>query len=91
LENAPVTFPARILRKEVFLPRYIVVKSVYVGRGNKPLPADVMLNETGPFRRRVRPWGKGSDVFFFNLTVPQCEKANLTTDDTCVVVLNPKG
>jgi hypothetical protein len=48
-----------------------------------------MLNEAGPFRRNIRPWGKGSDVFFFNLTAPQCEKAGLDTHDECQVTILP--
>lgn len=90
MEPAPVTFQARILRKEEFLPRYIVVKSEYVSGRTEAFPADVMLNDSGPFRRNIRPWGKGSDVFFFNLTAPQCDKATLDTNDTCLVTLVPK-
>jgi hypothetical protein len=90
MEKPPVIFAARILRKEAFLPRYIVVKPEHVNGRTRAFPADVMLNETGPFRRNIRPWGKGSDVFFFNLTAPQCEKAGLDTNDTCVVMLTPK-
>lgn len=88
MEN--VTFPARVLRKEAFLPRYIVVKPEYVGGRTDAFPADVMLNEAGPFRRNIRPWGKGSDVFFFNLTAPQCLSAGLGTNDECLVTLVPK-
>jgi hypothetical protein len=89
LEKAPVIFTARILRKEAFLPRYIVVKPDYVSGRTRTFPAEVMLNDAGPFRRNIHPWGKGSDVFFFNLTAPQCEKAKLDTNDTCVVTLVP--
>ena len=85
-----IIFSARILRKEAFLPRYIVVKPDCVNGRTAAFPADVILNETGPFRRNIRPWGKGSDVFFFNLTAPQCGKASLDTNDTCVVTLIPK-
>ena len=49
-----------------------------------------MLNDVGPFERNIRPWGKGSDVYFFNLTAPQCAKANLDTNDECVVTIIPK-
>jgi hypothetical protein len=90
MDKAPVTFRTRILRKEVFLPRYVVVKAEYVDGRTKAFPADIMLNETGPFRRNIQPWGKGSDVFFFNLTAPQCGKAKLDTNDTCVVTMVPK-
>jgi hypothetical protein len=86
-----ISFPARVLRKEEFLPRYIVVKSEYVRGRMRAFPADVMLNDAGPFRRNIRPWGKGSDVFFFNLTAPQCDEARLGTNDACTVTIIPKG
>ena len=89
MEKARVIFTARILRKETFLPRYIVVKPEFVDGRTQAFPADVMLNETGPFHRNIHPWGKGSDVFFFNLTAPQCKKAMLDTNDSCVVTLVP--
>lgn len=90
MEKSSVRFQARILRKETFLPRYVVVKPEHVGGRNGAFSADVMLDEAGPFRRNIRPWGKGSDVFFFNLTGPQCEKAGLETNDTCTVTLAPR-
>jgi hypothetical protein len=90
MEKAPVIFAARLLRKEAFLPRYIVVKPEHVNGRTVAFPAEVMLNETGPFHRIIHPWGKGSDVFFFNLTAPQCAKARLDTHDSCVVTLVPK-
>lgn len=70
MDQDRVTFCARILRKQDFLPRYIVVKSAYVPGRTRAFPADVMLNQAGPFARNIQPWGKGSDVFFFNLTTP---------------------
>jgi hypothetical protein len=79
-----------VLRKEEFLPRYIVVKPDYVLGRTRAFAADVMLNDAGPFRRNIRPWGKGSDVFFFNLTAPQCDKAGLGTNDACMVTIIPK-
>lgn len=85
----PVSFPARILRKEEFLPSYIVVRPEHVAGRTRAFAADVMLNGAGPFRRNIRPWGKGSDVFFFNLTAPQCDAAGLATNDTCTVTLIP--
>lgn len=89
--SAPkTTFKTRVLRKEEFLPRYIVVKPVHVEGRTKAFPADVFLNETGPFRRNIRPWGKGSDVFFFNLTAPQCLQSGLNTNDECTVTLVPQ-
>ena len=91
MDRYRVEFSARILRKEDFLPRYIVVKPEYVPGRTQAFPADVMLNETGPFARNIRPWGKGSNVFFFNLTAPQCVKAGLDTNDECLVTLFPKA
>lgn len=90
MEQGPVTFQARILRKDARLPRYIVVRPEHVSGRTEVFPADIMLNETGPFRRNIRPWGKGSDLFFFNLTAPQCNKATLDTNDICVVTLCPR-
>jgi hypothetical protein len=90
MDSASVSFSARVLRKEEFLPRYIVVKPEYVGARTGAFHADVTLNGAGPFRRNVRPWGKGSAVFFFNLTAPQCDKAGLDTNDECVVTMAPK-
>lgn len=90
MTSASVTFPAKVLRKEAFLPRYIVVKPEHVGGRTRAFPADVMLNGVGPFSRNIRPWGKGSDVFFFNLTAPQCDKAGLGTNDACTVTITPR-
>ncbi|MEM7528177.1 MAG: hypothetical protein AAF416_10895 [Pseudomonadota bacterium] len=85
-----VTFSARILRKQDDLPRYIVVRPEHVSGRTTAFTPDVMLNDTGPFERNIRPWGKGSKAFFFNLTASQCTKARLDTDDECVVTLDPK-
>lgn len=63
-----VTFQARILRKQLGLPRYVVVKPEHVAGRERSFRAEVFLNGHGPFARTIRPWGKGSDVFFFNLT-----------------------
>jgi hypothetical protein len=91
MRRTKTTFKARILRKQLDLPRYVVVKSEYVGGRTHAFLAEVMLNEAGPFERNIRPWGKGSDMFFFNLTEPQCRKASLATNDECTVTLRPKG
>lgn len=85
--RTPVSFPARLLRKQPFLPRYVVVKPDHVGGRTAAFVADILLNQSGPFRRTIRPWGKGSPVFFFNLTAVQCAKAGLDTNDTCTVTL----
>jgi len=91
MSQSKTTFKARVLRKQLDLPRYIVVAPEYVGERTHAFPAEVMLNDAGPFKRNIRPWGKGSDVFFFNLTEPQCTKAGLDTNDECKVTLTPKG
>lgn len=85
-----VTFAARILRKQDDLPRYVVVKAEHLPGRDQAFIADVWLNDAGPFGRNIRPWGKGSDVFFFNLTAPQCRKAGLDTNDPCMVTLIPR-
>ena len=84
-------FATRILRKQDDLPRYVVVKPEHVPGRTQAFVAEVWLNDAGPFERNIRPWGKGSDVFFFNLTEPQCRKAGLGTNDPCTVTLAAKG
>jgi len=91
MDKSGVTFFARILRKEDFLPRYVVVKPEHVSGLTDAFSADIMLNDAGPFVRNIRPWGKGSDVFFFNLTAPQCMRAGLDTNDECLVTIIPKS
>lgn len=90
MKNGEITFSARILRKQEDLPRYVVVNAEHVSGRTVAFTADVVLNDGAPFERKIRPWGKGSDVFFFNLTAPQCAKANLGTNDRCVVTILPK-
>ena len=80
-------FRARILRKQAGLPRYVVVKAEFASGRVKSFQANVFLNDTGPFVRTVQPWGKGSDVFFFNLTEPQCRKAGVDTNDECSITI----
>jgi hypothetical protein len=89
MDQSRIAFLARVLRKEDFLPRYIVVIPEHVSGRTKSFPADVLLNDAGPFRRNIHPWGKGSDVFFFNVTALQCAQAGLDTHDECVVTLIP--
>ena len=84
-------FTARLLRKQASLPRYIVVKSEHALGRTRAFVADVMLNGFGPFERNIRPWGRGSDVFFFNLAEPHCRKAGLDTNDQCTVTLVAKA
>ncbi len=84
-------FRGRILRKQANLPRYVVVKSEYVTGRTEAFLADVILNDSVPFERNIRPWGKGSDVFFFNLAEPQCRKAGLDTNDECLVTIIPRA
>ncbi len=84
-----ITFTATILRKRPDLPRYVVVKARYLPGQTRAFAAEVSLNGSAPFPRNVRPWGNGSDAFFFNLTEPQCRAAGLDTGDTCEVRLAP--
>ena len=91
MTDGAITFEARILRKDPALPRYTVVAPEHDAGRSTAFVADVMLNDTGPFRRNIRPWGKGSDIFFFNLTGPHCAKARLDTNDRCKVTLLPLG
>ena len=49
----------------------------------------VRLNGSALFGRNIRPWGKGSEVFFFNLTAPQCKAAGVDTGDPCLVEIQP--
>lgn len=84
-----ITFTARILRKQDDLPRYVVIRPEHLPGRSAAFPATVTLNGAGPFPRSIRPWGKGSDVFFFNLTGPQCRKAGIDTGDLCEVTILP--
>lgn len=83
------TFTARILRKESFLPRYVVVKPELVSGRAGSFAATVSLNGSAPFPRTIHPWGKGSAAFFFNLTEPQCRKAGVDTGSDCEVRIEP--
>ena len=91
MRQSEIVFSSRILRKQADLPRYIVVNPEHVPGRTGSFPALVSLNGSSPFERNIRPWGKGSDVFFFNLTEPQCRKAGLDTGDECVVTIQPKS
>jgi len=86
-----IVFMARILRKQPDLPRYVVIDPQHLPGRNAAFAANVFLNGAGPFARNIRPWGKGSDVFFFNLTGPQCRKAGIGTGDRCEVTVVPAG
>lgn len=87
MTNEQITFRTRILRKQADLPRYVVIQPEHVWGRTRSFPAEILLNDTGPFRRNVHPWGKGSPVFFINLTEPQCKKARLDTNDECQVTI----
>lgn len=89
MTGTTISFPARILRKESFLPRYVVIRPEHVPDRKTAFAARVTLNGSAPFARNIRPWGKGSDVFFFNLTAQQCDKAGLDTNDECIVTITP--
>ena len=84
-----ITFTARILRKQPDLPRYVVVPPGHVAGHAHAFAARVCLNDAPAFERNIRPWSKGSDVFFFNLTEPQVKRARLDTGDTCTVTIEP--
>ncbi len=86
-----ILFSARILRKQPDLPRYIVVDPDHVTGRRSAFTSKVSLNECPEFERNIRPWGKESDVFFFNLTEPQCQKAGVDTGGVCkvsIILLN---
>ena len=83
-------FRARTPRKQAGLPRYVVVQPEHVGGRTSPFPAEILLNDAGPFLRNVHPWGKGSAAFFFNLTEPQSKKDRLDTNDECQVTITAK-
>jgi hypothetical protein len=89
MNQTEIVFTSRILRKKADLPRYIVVKPEHVAGYDRSFAALVSLNGSPPFTRNVRPWGKGSDVFFFNLTELQCKKAGLDTNNECVISIKP--
>ena len=82
-----ITFSARILRKQEDLPRYIVVPAEEIADRDGAFTAQVTLDGSPPFERNIRPWGKGSEVFFFNLTAAQCKKAGVDTGDRCNVTI----
>lgn len=89
MPRTPIRFRARILRKQDGLPRYVVLGPDLLPGRSKAFPAEVMLNEAGPFPRNIHPWGKGVDVFFFNLTAVQCQRAGLDTGDECQITVTP--
>lgn len=90
MEETAISFSTRVLSREEFLPRYIVVRPEYVRGRKQSFLADELLNGAGPFKRNIRPWGKVSDVVFFNLTAPQCANAGVGTNDECVVTITSK-
>jgi hypothetical protein len=89
LTGFAISFTARVLRKMDTLPRYIVIKPEHVPGRESGFPAMVRLNGSAPFGRNIRPWGKGSEVFFLNLTAPQCKAAGVDTGDPCLVEIQP--
>ena len=82
-------FTATILRKRPDLPRYVVVKPDLVAGRTTAFAARVRLNDGPDFARNVRPWGKGSAAFFFNLTLEQCRRAGVDTGDVVRVGVAP--
>jgi hypothetical protein len=89
MSKESISFSARILRKQPDLPRYVVVDPDHVEGRQYAFAATVSLNDCPEFERNIRPWGKGSDVFFFNLTEWQCQKAGVETGDLCQVSIRP--
>lgn len=86
---AAIQFAARILRKQPDLPRYIVVPGELVTDRTGSFAARVSLNGSVPFERTIRPWGKGADVYFFNLAQLHCRAAAADTGDRCEVRIEP--
>jgi len=84
-----IEFEATILRKQDDLPRYVVVKPEMVAARTAAFAATVSLNGGPEFRRNVRPWGKGSAAYFFNLTAGQCRKSAVETGDRVLVSMRP--
>ena len=80
-------FQATILRKQEDLPRYVIVEPELVAGRDGSFDAKVTLNGHAAFDRRIHPWGKGSDAYFFNLTQVQCQKAGVETGDVVEVQL----
>ena len=78
---AVIRFTATILRKQASLPRYIVVTPSHVSGHDRAFEAEVSLNGGPVFRRNIRPWGKGSDAYFFNVTAEQCAQWGVDTGD----------
>lgn len=89
MSEAAIAFEARILRKMATLPRYVVIGPEHLPGRTTAFAARVRLNGSAPFARNIRPWGKGSDVFFFNLTAPQCTAGGVDTGDRCRVEIEP--
>ncbi|SMR71217.1 hypothetical protein SAMN04488030_0844 [Aliiroseovarius halocynthiae] len=89
MTQTAIRFEAVILRKQDDLPRYIIIKPEIARAFSGSFDAQVSLNDGQLFHRRIHPWGKGSDAYFFNLTKVQCYKAELGTGDMCHVTVIP--
>ena len=74
MSQSEFSFQTRILRKHHSLPRYIGVNPEFVEGRTVSFRADVLLDGAGPFERNIRPWGKGSDVFFSTSPNPNAKK-----------------
>ena len=87
-----ITFTATVMRKQDDLPRYVIVSPDDVPEGaENAFQAVVSLNDGPPFLRNVRPWGKTSRAFFFNLTADQCRSSDVDTGDAVKVRITPHG
>lgn len=83
-------FRARIARKQPDLPRFVVVPAELVAGRSGAFDALVSLNGGRPFPRRVHPWGKGKDVYFFNLTATVCAAQGVDTGDICDILVEDR-
>ncbi|SPH18681.1 hypothetical protein DEA8626_02223 [Defluviimonas aquaemixtae] len=80
-------FKAKILRKQDDLPRYVVLPRKAWAAYPVGFAAEVSINGGAPFRRHVRPWGKGREALFLNLTSRQCRDAGVDTGAVCTFAL----
>lgn len=86
-----IAFTATILRKQDDLPRYIIVAPEDVPEGADGMfPAVVSIDNSPPFLRNIRPWGKTSRAYFFNLTAEQCRNAGVDTGQEVSIRIYPQ-
>ena len=85
----PLRFETTVERKADTLPRYVVVPAELVEpwKLESTTPVEVTLSETPIGRRSLKRWGRGRDVWFFDLTEKQCASAGVDTGDLVRVEL----